>query len=83
MHLDAMNRLQALRPWPLSFSYGRALQASTLKRWGGRDANVLGAQLVFVARCRANGEATLGRYVAGSAAAADASQRQHQADYRY
>ena len=34
-HLNAMNQHpQALRPWKLSFSYGRALQASVLKTWG-------------------------------------------------
>ena len=37
-HLNAMNRLGG--PWPLSFSYGRALQASALKAWGGDPANV-------------------------------------------
>lgn len=30
-----MNKLPAeLRPWRLSFSFGRALQASVLKAWG-------------------------------------------------
>ena len=43
---------------------------------------MLGAQLVFLARCRANGEATLGRYEPGSAAP-EAAERQYQADYRY
>jgi fructose-bisphosphate aldolase class I len=32
-HLDAMNRLGNF-PWPLSFSYGRALQAPSLSKWG-------------------------------------------------
>ena len=25
------------RPWKLSFSFGRALQASVLRAWGGAD----------------------------------------------
>ena len=31
-HLDAMNRLGP-KPWPLSFSYGRAMQSAALKLW--------------------------------------------------
>jgi fructose-bisphosphate aldolase class I len=33
-HLDAMNRIGGL-PWPLTFSYGRALQAAPQKAWSG------------------------------------------------
>lgn len=44
LYLDAMNKLDAkLRPWSLSFSYGRALQSSTLKAWKGQDANIAAA----------------------------------------
>ena len=32
-NLNAINRVGG--PWPLSFSYGRALQASALEAWGG------------------------------------------------
>ena len=39
VNLDAINRLDG-RVWPLSFSYGRALQASALQAWGGIAANV-------------------------------------------
>src|SRR5204863_1749342 len=38
-HLNAMNKLDG-RPWELSFSYGRALQAPALKAWKGEAANV-------------------------------------------
>src|SRR6187455_1045010 len=37
-HLDAMNRMGP-HPWVLSYSYGRALQAPSLKAWGGSDTN--------------------------------------------
>lgn len=41
LFLNAMNKLDVkLRPWNLSFSYGRALQSSTLKAWKGDTANV-------------------------------------------
>ena len=35
-NLNAINRVEG-SPWPLSFSYGRALQASALKAWGGDE----------------------------------------------
>ena len=61
LHLDAMNRLGGL-PWSLSFSYGRALQASALKAWVGQAENVPAAQQAFLARARLNSAATLGTY---------------------
>lgn len=39
-HLNAINQVKGLRPWALSFSFGRALQASVLAAWGGKPANV-------------------------------------------
>lgn len=35
LNLNAMNALSGKKPWALSFSYGRALQASVLKAWAG------------------------------------------------
>ncbi len=49
-------------PWALTFSYGRALQSTTLKTWGGDAANVKAAQAILVALARANSEAQLGKY---------------------
>jgi len=60
-HLDLMNRAGGL-PWPLSFSYGRALQASALGAWGGAAAKVAAGQREFLKRARLNGLATQGRY---------------------
>jgi len=57
-----MNKLGPL-PWPLSFSYGRALQASALKVWGADpDKNVTAAQQELAHRARMNGFSTLGEY---------------------
>lgn len=39
------------RPWVLTFSYGRALQASALKAWGGKAENVKASQEAFMVRC--------------------------------
>jgi len=61
-HLDAMNRMGGL-PWPLSFSYGRALQAPSLKIWGENPKDNVGrAQAALAHRARMNGLAATGRY---------------------
>lgn len=59
-HLNAMNRLDEVLPWRLSFSYGRALQAAPLKAWSGKEENVKAGQEAFFERAKANGEATRG-----------------------
>ena len=61
-HLNAMNQL-ANRPWPLSFSYGRAMQQAALKLWAQDMAGNFGAaQTTVFERARANGLAALGQY---------------------
>jgi fructose-bisphosphate aldolase class I len=60
-HLDAMNKLGPL-PWPLTFSYGRALQAAPQKVWSGKAENVGKAQQAFAHRARMNGLATMGQW---------------------
>lgn len=62
VNLNAINQYKGKKPWALTFSYGRALQASVLKAWQGKDANLKGAQKVFFTRARANGLAALGKY---------------------
>ncbi len=59
-NLNAINRIGG--PWPLSFSYGRALQASALQAWGGQEENVEAAKAVFLHRARCNAAAAGGRY---------------------
>ena len=61
-HLDAMNRMGP-NPWPLSFSYGRAMQAAALKLWS-QDLvnNFAAAQQTVYARARDNGLAALGQW---------------------
>ena len=61
-HLNAMNALGEALPWPLSFSYGRALQDPCLKTWAGRKENVAAAQAALLHRERCNSLACLGRY---------------------
>jgi fructose-bisphosphate aldolase class I len=82
LNLNAMNKLEVLKPWTLSFSFGRALQQSTLKTWAGKKENVAKAQGVFLERCKANSEATLGKYAGGSGSGL-ASESLHVKDYKY
>ncbi|MBP6514272.1 MAG: fructose-bisphosphate aldolase class I [Steroidobacteraceae bacterium] len=60
-HLSLMNRLGDL-PWQLSFSYGRALQASALDAWHGKPSQFAAGQRTFFKRARLNGLARTGRY---------------------
>ena len=62
-HLDAMNRIGGM-PWPLTFSYGRALQAAPQKAWSGKSENVAAAQRAFTHRARMNGLAAKGEWKA-------------------
>lgn len=45
-------QVKLLKPWKLTFSYGRALQASVLKAWQGKDENVEAAQKVLLHRAQ-------------------------------
>lgn len=63
-HLSAMNAEGAKLPWPLSFSYGRALQAPALKAWKGQTANVAAAQKALMHRAKCNSAACFGKYSA-------------------
>jgi len=61
-HLNAMNQLGP-HPWPLSFSYGRAMQSAAMKLWS-QDlvANIGSAQQTVFSRARDNGLAALGQW---------------------
>ncbi|XP_031467621.1 uncharacterized protein LOC116241140 [Phasianus colchicus] len=50
VNLNAINRCPLHRPWALTFSYGRALQASALKAWSGKKENTKAAQEEYVKR---------------------------------
>jgi fructose-bisphosphate aldolase, class I len=61
-NLNAINRIGG--PWALSFSYGRALQASALQAWGGDESNAEAAQAAFLHRSRMNSLAAAGEWSA-------------------
>jgi len=61
-HLNAMNQMGP-HPWPLSFSYGRAMQSAALKLWGkDMQANFDEAQKTVAQRAKENGLAALGQW---------------------
>ncbi|MGH6727189.1 MAG: class I fructose-bisphosphate aldolase, partial [Pseudolabrys sp.] len=62
-HLDVMNKIGGL-PWPLTFSYGRALQHAPQVAWKGRPENVAAAQRAFSHRAKMNGLAATGQWKA-------------------
>lgn len=61
-NLDEMNKLGKL-PWPLSFSYSRAIQNPVLKLWAeSPSANVGKAQETLLFRSKMNSLASMGKY---------------------
>ena len=61
-HLNAMNTVGP-HPWPLSFSYGRAMQQAALKLWAkDMQGNYAAAQQTVFERARDNGLAALGQW---------------------
>jgi fructose-bisphosphate aldolase, class I len=61
-NLNEMNKIGGT-PWPLSFSYARALQSPALKIWGADiTKNVSPARDAFLFRAKMNGLAAAGKY---------------------
>jgi fructose-bisphosphate aldolase class I len=60
-HLNAMAAMKGL-PWPLTFSYSRALQNPALKTWRGQAGNAAAAQKAFHHRAQMNGLAAQGKW---------------------
>ncbi len=70
VRLDAMHRPGGAAfgpgarplPWPLAFSFARALQYPALEIWAGKDANRAAAQQALLHRARCNCAALRGEY---------------------
>lgn len=60
--LHEVNSVSGTKPWYLTFSYGRALQASVIDVWKGNSENIEKAQVVLLTRARENGLASKGEY---------------------
>ncbi|XP_033367580.1 fructose-bisphosphate aldolase A [Parus major] len=83
LNLNAINRCPLPRPWALTFSYGRALQASALKAWGGKKDNTKAAQEEYVKRALANSLACQGKYTPSGTAGAAASESLFVSNHAY
>lgn len=62
-NLDAIARCEK-RPWELSFSFGRALQASALRAWADDPGDLAAAQGKFQRRATETAAARESKYVA-------------------
>lgn len=69
MNLNEINKVSGRKPWALTFSYGRALQASVLEAWKGQPGNVAAAQKQLIHLAKANGAAAKGQFTPEMAAA--------------
>jgi len=83
VHLNAINQYSGKKPWALTFSYGRALQASVLRAWAGKAENVKAGQEELQKRATANSQAAVGKYVPGSVVGFAASADLFVKDHKY
>ena len=58
-NFDEIAKLEPL-PWPLAFSFSRALQNDALEIWAGKDENIHDAQKAFLGRLQENSLADQG-----------------------
>jgi len=83
LHLNAINAFQGKKPWALTFSYGRALQASVLASWKGKKENVNDAKATLLKRAHLNGLAAIGKYTKDSEGDSSALKSLFVADHKY
>jgi fructose-bisphosphate aldolase, class I len=70
-------------PWPLTFSYGRALQHTVLKTWAGESSNVKSAQEALIVRAKANSLSSTGKFSGPSGDSSAANESMYVKDYKY
>ncbi|MEL6354591.1 MAG: class I fructose-bisphosphate aldolase [Cyanobacteria bacterium J06627_28] len=62
-HLNEMNQQFGDQcPWPVTFSYARAIQQPALEHWSGDQSRVSQAQQKLLQRAKCNSLASLGQY---------------------
>ncbi|XP_063306032.1 fructose-bisphosphate aldolase C [Pelobates fuscus] len=83
INLNAINNCPLLRPWALTFSYGRALQASALNAWRGQKENEDAAAEEFLKRAEVNSLAACGLYEHSSDGSGAAGQSLYVANHAY
>ena len=58
-HLNIMNKNHSL-PWRVTFSYARAIQATALAAWLGKDENLIKSQSILIERASRCSRASVG-----------------------
>jgi fructose-bisphosphate aldolase class I len=61
LNLNAMHKMGSL-PWPLTFSYGRAIQNPALQSWAENREDINRAQELLLTAAKNNSEASVGEY---------------------
>jgi fructose-bisphosphate aldolase class I len=64
-HLNAMHVRYPKLPWPLTFSFARAIQQPAMEIWQGKDANIKAAQQALFHRAKCDQAARQGLYNSG------------------
>lgn len=64
-HLNAMHVRYPKLPWPLTFSFARAIQQPAMEIWRGKDANIKAAQQAIFHRAKCDQAARQGLYNSG------------------
>lgn len=59
-NLNAIAKLGG-QPWPITYSFSRAIEEPMLKSWQGKSENVDNAQAVLLETCKQNSLASLGK----------------------
>ncbi|KAK7883096.1 hypothetical protein WMY93_029270 [Mugilogobius chulae] len=81
IHLNAINNCPLPKPWILTFSFGRALQASALRAWRGHKENEKAATEQFIKRAEINSLACQGKYTGDNHA--ESGQQMYGSIYAY
>lgn len=77
--LNEINKYNGIKPWRLTFSYGRALQSSVISAWEGKSENIENAQNTLLQLARNNGLASQGTFEG----TANEGKSLHEKDYVY
>ena len=61
LNLNAMHQIADL-PWPLTFSYGRAIQNKALRSWAQNSKDIAIMQKLLLESAKINSLASVGKY---------------------
>ncbi len=60
-NLNEIGKLAGTQPWPITFSFSRALEVPFLNAWGGKSENAEAAQKALLEACKQNSLAAQGK----------------------